>query len=255
MIKIRRLRVFVSPLLGGLIGLIGGIPGLFIGLLLGYLLGELIVQFRRDRKVGDYLENPGPQQFYEGEAGLAAWCALGVLVAAKNYREPSAIIPEKIIKQVMLGACYAFTGPQAEPSLMEHFSRLALSKRNSLNPDLLAESLAARCQQDKKILTRLLMNLAEEEKAKNFAREICLILDPSFAHNEAAMAQAAAKQTNPWEILGLPEGTPLKEVKKHFRRLAKQFHPDELQVLDDKRQQAASQAFITIKEAYKQIAG
>ena len=261
----RRLRVFGGPLLGASIGLIGGIPGFLIGLLLGYLLGELVVQSRRDRKIFDYFENPGPQQFYEGEGGLAAWCALGVLIAADVSTDMSAaspLSPEKIIKQVTLGACYVFTGALADPSLMEHFSRLAFSKRSSLNPDLLAESLAARSRLDKGNLVRALSALAEGEKAKSLVREIRLILNPgmdddelrdSDPENQTATSTAIPK--DPWRILGLPPGTPLKEVKFHYRRLAKQFHPDELQILDEKRQIAAAQAFITIKEAYKQISG
>ena len=245
----KRLRIFGGPVLGGAIGLIGGIPGFFIGLLLGYLLGELIVQSRKDRKVFDYFENPGSQQFYEGEPGLAAWCALGVIVAAADtFSETppaSTPSPERIIKQVVLGACYLFTGAFADPALMEHFSRIAFSKRNGLNADLLAESLAARSRLDKANLARGLSSLAEGEKAKSLARGICLILRP--------IVEDEVEVKDPWKILGLPQGTPKKEVKFHYRRLAKQFHPDELQILDEKRQAAAAQAFITIKEAYNQI--
>ena len=240
----KRLRVLGGPILGGAIGLIGGIPGFLIGLLLGYLLGELVVQSRRDRQIFEYLENPGPQQFYESEPGLAAWCALGVLLVSDSSDAPAAA-SEKIIKQVVLGACYLFTG--ADPSLMGHFSRLALSGRNRLNPDLLAESLAARSRLDKGNLARGLSALAEGEKSKSLAREIRLILNPAMEDD--------VELKDPWKILGLPQGTPLKEVKFHYRRLAKQFHPDELQILDEKRQQAAAQAFMTIKEAYKQISG
>ena len=251
----RWLKVLAGPLLGGSIGITGGIPGVLIGLLLGYLLGELFVQSRRDKKILDYFENPGSQQIYEGEGGLAAWCALGVLVA--DDISAAASSAEKIIKQVVLGACYVFTGVFADPSLMEHFSRLALSRRNSLNPDLLAESLAARSRLDKGNLARGLIILADGEKAKSLVRQICQILNPGMDDYdpEHQQARSSAIQKDPWKILGLPHGTPLNEVKFHYRRLAKQFHPDELQILDEKRQKAAAQAFITIKEAYEQISG
>jgi len=241
----RRLRILGGPILGGSIGLIGGIPGLLIGVLLGYLLGELFVQSRRDRKVFDYFENPGSQQFYEGEGGLAAWCALGVLIAAETSDALQS--SEKIIKQVVLAACHVFTGFLADPSLMEHFSRLAFARRDDLNPDLLAESLLARSSLDKENLARGLIALAEGEKAKKLAREIRLILSPAMEDDY--------EPKDPWKILGLPQGTPLKEIKFHYRRLAKQFHPDNLQILDEKRQKTAAQAFMTIKEAYKQITG
>ena len=264
----RRLRVFGGPLLGGLVGLIGGIPGFFIGILLGYLLRELFVQSFRDRNMLDYFVDPGPQQFYEGEPGLAAWCALAVLVVSENSAETTVApesyakgpaVSERIIKQVILGASCVFAGPLADPFLMEHFARLALSCKDSLNPDLLAESFAAKRTPlgDAGGLGRCLGSFAEGEKARSLVREIRIILDPGSINERDPENSGPGMQGlgDPWKILGLPPGTPLKEVKSHYRRLAKQFHPDELAVLDERRRETAALAFMAIKEAYQEVAG
>jgi len=263
----RRLRALGAPILGGIIGLIGGIPGFLIGLLLGYLLGELFVQFGRDRRILGYFENPGVQRFYEGEPGLAAWCALGVLVASQSQDDcPESSAAEIILKEVVLGASHVFSGPQIDLFLAEHFSRLALSCKDRLNPDLLAESLAARrtpkgrpaeIQEDLENLGRGLKNLAAGEKARALARQIRLILEPDLKDEEEGETYDSGKNgtitKDPWKILGLPPGTPLREVKAHYRRLAKQFHPDEMVLLDEKHRETAARAFMTIQEAYKEI--
>jgi len=268
----RRIRVFLGPLLGGIIGLIGGIPGFLIGVLLGYLIRELFVQSFRDRRVIDYLENPGIQQFYEGEPGMAAWCALAVLVSSEDADIPAfphggskATTPEKILRQVILGASCVFIKPAADSFLIEYFSRLAWLHKHSLNPDLLAESLAARrayrgtkaSQRDLKNLGRALYDLAGGEKARRLAREIRLILDPAFKDEKEPDNSGPGIHGNgdPWKILGLPPGTPPDEVKAHYRRLAKQFHPDELVVLDEQHRETAARAFMAIKEAYQEIMG
>ena len=31
---------------------------------------------------------------------------------------------------------------------------------------------------------------------------------------------------NPYDVLGLPHNTPVDDVKKAYRKLAKQYHPD-----------------------------
>ena len=257
-----RLRVFGAPLLGGLIGLIGGIPGLLIGLLLGYLLGQLFVQSGRNRRILAYFENPGSQQFYEGEPGLAAWCALAVLVASENSGDNSgAPAPaEKILKEAALEASCVFTSPLADPFLVEHFSRMALSSRNNLNPDLLAESLIARriplgAQGNMATLGRGLSSLAGGEKAKALARQIRRILgiSPEDEDSEISASENHGMSGDPWKILGLPPGTSLREVKAHYRRLAKQFHPDNFVLLDEKHRETAARAFIAIQEAYKKI--
>ena len=290
----RQLRVLGGPLLGGLIGLLAlGIAGLFIGFLLGYLLRELFVQSFRDRSVFHYFEEPGLQQFYEAEPGLAAWCALAVLVAVEGEGDLSAGssaanrsmggLPqtsgpavlgsgaeERILKEVILVASCVFTEPLVDPFLIEHFSRLAISRRKILNPALLAESLKARRismrnsrgnvfggDENLRSLGRVLRILAKGDKAENLVREIRLILDPASKDEQEAekSGDGGIFPADPWKILGLPPGTPVNEVKAHYRRLAKLFHPDELEVLDEEHRETAARAFIAINEAYREIVG
>ena len=254
-----------APLLGGLIGLVGGIPGFIIGFLLGYLLRNVFIQSVQDRRILDYFESPGLQEFYEGENGLAAWCALAVLIASKNVppiQEGGALpgqSPEDILPRVIIGASLAFTGPGADPHLFEHFARLALSRMDRLNPDLLAESLAARRRSlggVEKLCTAL-GGFASERQARELFREIRPILDPLGKEGDSGANGSKSPNQgtppDPWIILGLPPGTPFSEVKAHYRRLAKQFHPDELGALDKDQRETASRAFIAIQEAYKEI--
>jgi len=273
----RKIRILCGPLLGGLIGLAGGIPGIFIGLLLGGLLGKLFIRSVEDKRIVDYFESPGLQEFNEGESGMAAWCALAVLISSKNFPEFSAnsssaktddsvssqFFPagEKTIRHVVMAASGIFTGPNADPYLLEHFTRLALANINKLNPDLLSESLAARriSRGDAGDLCRALCVFAEKEKACDMLQQICLILDPLQAEETAKTRNRSGigKETprDPWKVLGLSPGTPPNEIKKHYRTLAKQFHPDELEVLDERHRETAARAFIAIKEAYREIAG
>jgi DnaJ like chaperone protein len=228
----------LGPLIGGLIGLIiGGAAGLIIGAILGYFIRELLGQFHSDKKTLDYYENPGKPDFYEGEPGLAAYCALAILIAGNGEAET---------EQAVRLAKTSF--PLADSSLIEHFCRLAWSKRKSLNPDLLAESLAARRKNrgDLPELGAFLYRLAADEKALNLATEIRLILEPHFQSDQAV-------SPDPWKILDLPPDTPLAEVKSHYRKLATQFHPDALQALDEEHREIAARAFMAIEEAYKEV--
>jgi DnaJ like chaperone protein len=254
-------KVIAGPFLGGLIGLSGGAVGVLIGIVLGYLIGELLGQFRGDREVLRYFENPGRSGFYEGEPGLAAFCALGILIAA----QPPASSPFSLsapaadggaaAREVSRKAAAFFPGSRADASLVEYFCRLAWARRRSLNPDLLAESLMARrgAAQDLRDLGRALYELASGRKSLDLAGSIRAMLDG--ASNPHAGQEGAQKvpAEDPWKILGLEPGTPLEEVKSCFRKLAIRFHPDSLRDLDEERRETAAGAFIAIEEAYKKI--
>jgi DnaJ like chaperone protein len=222
-------------------------------MILGVMVSELISQFRSDREVLGYYDNPGKTDFYEGEPGLAAWCALGILISGTSA-ESGGGNGEAGFEQTIRMARVSFPGPNADRSLIEHFCRLVWSRRKTLNPDLLAESLAARrkTRGDLPFAAQSLYSLASEEKARNLAEQICLILDPSFRVNREE-DNGDQEKTTPWKILDLPPGTPLREVKSHFRRLAAQFHPDSLQVLNEEQREIAARAFIAIEEAYREI--
>jgi DnaJ like chaperone protein len=238
----------VGPLAGGIIGLVGGLPGLIIGLVMGYLLQELAGQLLTDRAVLAYFENPGRPGFNEGEPGLAAFCALGVIIGGQ---------------EAGAGRCAAasFAGGRSPAPLIESFCRLAASRRRELNPDLLAESLAARraALGDLPALGKALHDLAAGDEALKTAAHIRGILDPGYRAFEKSVHDAAERLVDgqgpedPWRILGLEPGAGEEEVKSGFRKLAIRYHPDSLSALSGPQQEAASRTFLKIKEAYQTI--
>jgi hypothetical protein len=250
----RKYRLWLVPLAGAVIGLAGGAAGAAAGLVLGLLLREVFDRFNADRAALDYLENPGPSDFYEGEPGLAAYCALSIIVLSlslsKKNRRGGNSLP--LTEAASRDAVLSFPG---EPVFVELFCRLAASCRRRLNPDLLAESLASRRRNsgDLPALGKALGALAEGDEAKDTARRIRRILDPGYEAHETDAPDS--RNNHPWEILGLAEGASQEEVKSVYRRLAIQFHPDSLAGLSENQKMEAERVFIRIKEAYREITG
>jgi hypothetical protein len=254
---------WAGPAAGGLIGLAGGLPGIPFGALLGYFIQELFRQFHADRAAAAYFKNPGRSAFFEGEPGLAAWCALTVIILSESASpenrndSPGGVPWEARVR----GAAAAFPGAGKHGPLIESFCRLAESHRETLNPDLLAESLAARraSRGDLSLLGKNLHALASSDRALQTAAQIRAILDPGYrvfeqgVHHATERLFSPAPETNPWILLGLNPGASPEEVKSGFRRLAIQFHPDSLQELDEKQREEAARVFMKIEEAYREI--
>jgi hypothetical protein len=252
---------WLGPLGGGIAGIFAGVFGVVIGMLMGYLLQELFRQSGNDRAILDYFENPRQVYFYEGEPGLAAYCALAVLVAFQSFN--SGEIHDA--KQLRARGISVFVTEAAERSaasffsfrpeivsLIESFCRLAYTRCLVLNPDLLAESFAARCRYTEQlaVFAQGIELLASSHEALKTAQCIRAILSPD---SKSAPAIMEKNTRDPWQVLGLPSDSPLEKVKSEFRKLARQFHPDSLQALDKAQQQYAVHTFIMIQEAYKEI--
>jgi len=240
----------ITPLFMAAFGFGGyflGIPGLVIGIVLGYFVGVLFYQLGSDKAVYRYFENPGPSSFYEGEAGLASFCALGVYLLSKS--SPRLLSDEAITARVSGGAVSVFPQGNRITFLAESFCRLALNRLSFLNPDLLAESLAARRKEsgDHALLGTELASMAVGKEAEQEALYIRQFLDPGYEPPE--------KPEDPWTVLGISKGASYNEVKSTFRKLALMFHPDNQTGLSDEEREKLGETFIKIRDAYRTITG
>ena len=56
---------------------------------------------------------------------------------------------------------------------------------------------------------------------------------------------------SPYAVLGLEYGASLEEVKKAFRRLAKEMHPDVAEKSDDSEVEGIDERFVKLNAAYE----
>jgi hypothetical protein len=225
-----------------------GIPGMIAGVVLGYFVGGLWVQIGTDKVVLKYFENPGPSSFYEGDPGLAAFCALGVYIMSRAA--PKVLADEAAAARIAGGAVSVFPQGKKIGPMAESFCRLAFTRLSVLNPDLLTESLAARRRNegDLALLGSELASMAMGREARQEALYIRQYLDPSYQ-----APPPEHPEDDPWETLGISKGTSYHEVKSTFRRLALKFHPDNQPGLTEAERKKLSEVFIKIRDAYRVI--
>ncbi|WWD18086.1 hypothetical protein CI109_102534 [Kwoniella shandongensis] len=58
---------------------------------------------------------------------------------------------------------------------------------------------------------------------------------------------------NPFEILGLSDSSTEKEIKKHYKKLSLQFHPDKIKLADNQTKEEADEKFVQLTKAYKSL--
>ena len=244
----RKISFLIMAALGAGGYFLADIPGLVIGIVLAYFAGGLWSQLGSDKAVLRYFENPGPSSFYEGEPGLAAFCALGVYLMARAA--PRVLDDEAAAARIAGGAVSVFPGGKKTGSLAESFCRLAFTRHAVLNPDLLSESLAARRRGsgDLALFGSELASMAMGREARQEADYIRQFLDPSY---QPPLPESP--EDDPWTVLGVPKGSSYHEVKSAFRRLALMFHPDNQSGLSDEERKKTGETFIRIRDAYRTI--
>ena len=87
-------------------------------------------------------------------------------------------------------------------------------------------------------------------------RSIFLILGWSllaFLFYKVSNAVVENKVYDPFEILGINTGTPEKEIKSHFKKLSRMYHPDKVKATANHTIEMIQEKFVQITKAYKSL--
>ncbi|MBL8766709.1 MAG: J domain-containing protein [Planctomycetes bacterium] len=76
---------------------------------------------------------------------------------------------------------------------------------------------------------------------------------PAGHGSRAGGSPPAADRRTDDDVLGVPQGATLDEIRAHYRELAKRYHPDRFQSASPQFKEAAESEFKRIREAYERI--
>jgi hypothetical protein len=72
-------------------------------------------------------------------------------------------------------------------------------------------------------------------------------------NQEGGSFQAHTGEKDPYMVLGVQKGASKEEIKKAYKSLAAQYHPDKVQHLGEDLQKLAHEKFVAIHKAYDQV--
>ncbi|TCD69184.1 secretory subunit [Steccherinum ochraceum] len=75
----------------------------------------------------------------------------------------------------------------------------------------------------------------------------------SYVAYKVATIENDQKVYNPFEILGISSGTSLKDIKSHYKKLSKVFHPDKVKLAVNETIEMVEARFVDITKAYKSL--
>jgi DnaJ like chaperone protein len=244
---------FWGKLVGLLIGSLGGIYGAVLGLLIGHLVDEILAERRRRNETVAFLHGTPGDGSAAAESQLVA--IVGMAFGIARMGSPPTVAQIEHTRQIL---DRRFDLSKRERYLVRTAIREAFRRPNAVDP----VSLAASHQWSRELalfLVSLLVRIAMDDQIglsperEAVLMQICETVGVSDADFINLSGPESESVEDSYRLLGLEPGAPMHEVRRVYRRLAAQFHPDAAADLGEQRQKQAEEAFKKIHAAYRRI--
>ncbi|MFW5715460.1 MAG: J domain-containing protein [bacterium] len=254
-----QLKPHIGKLVGGTAGLLLGLKlfGLILGVLLGALADILLQDLRLRRSLrGNTAGSNQPE--LEFIISLTRKVLRAAALNGPAPRHDVQYLQEQLLhrfhltprgESVVRELCK--NGPAATPSSDQFAEEAGRHLRSPLELSPEEQLAAARLLFEAATLAD--SNKRITHKGRQYVQQSCrsLRIRPEFVQVAAKMV--IREDTADYEVLGVPPETDTNEIKRVYRTLAAQFHPDSLHGLSSEQQKAATEAFMRIRNAYERI--
>lgn len=220
----------------------------FRGAILGFIIGSLIDTLTSSRggfKIYNQEEKVSPGDF---ELHLLSLSAI-VIKADGN-------ISQQEMDYVRTYFVQAY-GKERANAIFRTFNDVI--KKRELSEARIGQFLASRTQYAARLqIVHFLFGIANadgivSEAEASKIRDIAGYLRISRKDFESIMAMFFKTTDNAYKILEIEKSASDAEVKKAFRSMAKKYHPDKIQHMDEAYIKGAEEKFRKVQEAYEQI--
>ena len=218
---------------------------------LGAVIGGTIEHFL-GKKLQKKLQDNLPGIIHQGE-----FISCLVVILTRVGMEPGKLSPKKVeviqkffIKNLGYGSAD-----------LQHIDRL-MKEVQSKKPGVerFVKEYKKSCRDNYNLLLIALcyqISLVEDdlsEEAQSLISSISLELAVSYdKHNEVRGKYSLPPINTPYNILELSSNASNEEIKKAYRKMASQYHPDRVSMEDEKTVQDAHLKFIEIQSAYQEL--
>ncbi len=260
-----------ATVMGGLFGLSAGVLGAVFGVIVGHLIDEVRWTRRMRRLMREFMRTAVPGEELESVLGAAAAAVPAVFVygATRGGMYPAAgvqvvggYLRERYgttnhARRAIELACDEAIRCAESGDLGSHIAdRPEREHRRDEGQEVFLSFLAARPAVDERAEIVWLAGKLAGDGAVD-AREWAEHVAQRLGVNPHVVVSAARRTGRLDEracmLLGVPQDADTEQVKRAYRRLAAQFHPDGARALEAHQRRQTEEAFIRIRRAYEQL--
>jgi len=243
---------YLGKIAGAFIGLITGFGlfGLILGIILGHLADQLIGQYRTRKKLTRFYLDPSSFPLDASEVKTAGMVGLFCCLRTRTTD------PESIRAAVMKH--YITEAFRTLPGISVFFLNLCAetcvkTAGTAGAPELARVYTSVTGMEERKSFIQFLLLSFPEPGTIRPIIPLLHIRETWFNETAAALRPGTTTLQEDCTLLGVTPETGISEIKKVYRRLAAQFHPDGAGSLMPEQQRQLNETFIRIHGAYLRI--
>lgn len=220
----------------------------FRGAILGFIIGSLLDTFTSSR--GSFKIYTNEEKVTPGDFELHLLSLSAIVIKADGN------ISQQEMDYVRTYFVQAY-GKERANAIFRTFNDVI--KKRELSEARIAQFLASRTQYAARLqIVHFLFSIANadgrvSQAEANKIRDIAGYLRIARKDFESMHAMFFKTTDNAYKILEIDKSATDAEVKKAFRTMAKKYHPDKIQHMDEAYIRGAEEKFRKVQEAYEQI--
>lgn len=219
----------------------------FPGAIVGFLIGSLIDGFGKGTTTFTYNKSPEvtPADF---ELNLLSLCALVIKADGHVSQAEMQMVQNYFVQSY---------GKERANATFRTFNEVVKNREISARP--ICEHLRMRTRYESRLqIIHFLFNIAQADGnvstiESDKIREIAGFLAINFRDFESIKAMFFKNPDSAYKILEIDRNASVNEIKTAYRTMAKKYHPDKLQHMDEAYRKGAEDKFRKVQEAYEQI--
>jgi len=219
----------------------------FIGAIVGYILGSLIEGFGKRTRVystsGDQRVTPA-----DFELNLLSLASLVIKADGKVSQQEMQFVQSYFVQAY---------GKERANATFRTFNEVVKKREIAAQP--ICEYLRMRTRYESRLqIIHFLFNIAQadghvSQPEVEKIREIAGFLAVGFRDYESIKAMFFKNPDSAYKILEIETNASVADIKAAYRTMAKKYHPDKLQHMDEAYRKGAQEKFQKVQEAYEQL--
>ncbi len=226
-------------------GFVGAVIGFVVGSLLDTLFGGNNAQRAQRRFKAEFQGNVSPGDF---ELNLLSLASIVIKADGKVKQSELDYVRQYFVKSY---------GKERANATFRTFNEVI--KKREISAQRICEYIRPRLSYEVRLqVLHFLFAIANSDghvsdAEKNTLLEIARYLQIYRKDFESIQAMFVKSADDAYTILEVDKNASNDEIKKAYRQMAKKYHPDKLQHMDEAYQKGAQEKFTKVQEAYERI--